>query len=79
MVYLLFNFIGGAFCGSIITIIFFIIKNRNNKFAGTIEVDDRNNLSKFHITTTKLSDTKTKIAIFDVRHGVDLSREEQTL
>lgn len=69
----------GIIAGISISVIFTCFKNRHSTIAGLIEVDIQSNLCKFQITTTELSDLKTKKAMFKVVHGVDLSREEQVL
>lgn len=69
----------GVIAGISLTVIFMYFKNKHSKIAGLIEVDIQSNLCKFHITSTELSDLKTKKAMFNVVHGVDLSREEQIL
>ena len=69
----------GVIAGISISVIFTYFKNRHSKIAGLIEVDIQSNLCKFQVTSTELSDLKTKKAMFKVVHGVDLSREEQIL
>lgn len=69
----------GLIVGIILTIIFYHFKNKHSKIAGVIEVDIQSNLCKFQVTTTELSDLRTKKAMFKVVHDVDLSREEQLL
>jgi uncharacterized membrane-anchored protein YhcB (DUF1043 family) len=69
----------GIIIGIFISIIFIHFKNKYSKVAGLIEVDIQSNLCKFQITSTELSDLKTKKAMFKVVHDVDLSREEQIL
>ena len=69
----------GIIIGIFISIIFIYFKNKHSKVAGLIEVDIQSNLCKFQITSTELSDLKTKKAMFKVVHDVDLSREEQIL
>lgn len=70
-------FSGGIFCGIVILLIFLMIRNRYNRVAGIMEVDEKNNLCKIIVTSKELSNIKTKIAIFKIEHNVDLSREEQ--
>lgn len=69
----------GIIIGVILSIIFINIKNRYSIITGVIEVDIQSNLCKFHITSSELSNLKTKKAMFKVIHNVDLSREEQIL
>lgn len=72
-------FILGILIGIFITILFLIIHNRYNKIAGIICVDSKNNLCKVMLNSQELSNLKVKKAILDVKHDVDLSREEQVL
>jgi len=55
------------------------IKRSRQKIHGLIFVDDNNGLCKFVITSKELTNLNTKDALFIVKHGADLSREEQTL
>lgn len=65
--------------GVILGIIFVTIKNKFITIGGVIEVDNQSNLCKVHITSTELSNLKTKKVMFKVVHNIDLSREEQLL
>lgn len=58
----------GIIAGISLTIIFLHYKNKNSKIAGLIEVDVQSNLCKFHVTSTELSDLKTKKVMFKVMH-----------
>lgn len=58
----------GIIIGIALSIIFINIRNRNATIAGIIEVDIQSNLCKFHITSTELSNLKTKKAMFKVVH-----------
>lgn len=58
----------GIIMGACGMIIFYNIRNRHSTIAGLIEVDIRSNLCKFHVTSTELSDLKTKKAMFKVVH-----------
>lgn len=69
----------GLVCGVSCSIIYCNIKKRHEKIAGVIAVDNQSNLCKFHIESNDLSDSRTKKVTFNVVHGVDLSREEQSL
>lgn len=64
----LYYWILGIIAGIALSIIFINIKNRHSKIAGVIEVDIQSNLCKFHITSTELSDLKTKKVMFKVIH-----------
>lgn len=55
------------------------IKRSRQKIQGLIFVDDNNGLCKFVVTSKELTNLNTKDALFIVKHGADLSREEQTL
>lgn len=69
----------GVIAGISFAIIFYAIKNKRTVIGGVIEVDIQSNLCKFHVTSTELSNLKTKKVMFKVIHNVDLSREEQIL
>lgn len=58
----------GIITGISLTVIFYIFKDKNQKISGVIEVDIQSNLCKFHLTTTELSNLKTKKAMFKVVH-----------
>ena len=58
----------GIIAGIALSISFINIKNRKSIVAGIIEVDIQSNLCKFHITSTELSNLKTKKAMFKVVH-----------
>lgn len=58
----------GIIIGIALSVIFINIRNRNATVAGIIEVDIQSNLCKFHITSTELSNLKTKKAVFKVVH-----------
>lgn len=58
----------GIIIGIALSVIFINIRNRNATVAGIIEVDNQSNLCKFHITSTELSNLKTKKAMFKVVH-----------
>ena len=71
---LIFLVIGFAL-GCIITL---LAKSRC-KIYGVIEVDHRTQQCRFRITSDELSDRKNTKAIFDVKHDVMISQEEQGL
>lgn len=71
---LIFLVVGFAL-GCIITL---LIKSRC-KIYGVIEVDHRTQQCRFRITSDELSDRKNTKAIFDVKHDVIISQEEQGL
>ena len=58
----------GIIIGIALSMVFINIRNRNATVAGIIEVDIQSNLCKFHITSTELSNLKTKKAMFKVVH-----------
>ena len=70
---------GGAVLGAIIGSILEKIFMKNTKTHGVIEVDHNTEMCKVRITSSDLSDRKTKKAIFVVNHDVKISRDEQSL
>ena len=55
-----------------------LIKSRC-KIYGVIEVDHRTQQCRFRITSDELSNRKNTKAIFDIKHDVIISQEEQGL
>ena len=72
-------FLLGVLLGCIAMWFYKDIMNNKVKIHGIIMVDDKTKLSKFIVNSTDIAEKGTKQAIFKVEHGVDLSREEQTL
>ena len=68
-------FTGGIIIGAIITK---AIEQRV-KIHGVIDVDHETEQCKFHITSSELSNPKSKIAVFMINHNAKISREEQGL
>ncbi len=66
---------GGILLGTAVT----KLVDRRHKTIGVIEVDHRNNLCKCRITSNELDNNRIKKVVFNVKHNVDLSREEQIL
>lgn len=74
LLHLIFGILGGILGATITNLVY-----KHIYVAGLIEVDDRSNLCKVHVTSTELANKKTKKVLFNVVHNVDLSREEQIL
>ena len=58
----------GIIAGIALSISFINIKNRKSTVADIIEIDIQNNLCKFNIYSTELSNLKTKKVLFKVVH-----------
>lgn len=69
----------GMLVGISVTWAIINFKRSRQKISGLIIVDDNNGLCKFVVTSKELTNQNIKDALFIVKHGADLSREEQTL
>ena len=60
-----------------------IIVTKTMKFKeriyGDIDVDEKTGLCRIRLGSNELSDPKIKHAVLVVHHGIDISRDEQTL
>lgn len=56
-----------------------LLINSRCKIHGFVEVDHNTRECKFHLSSGELSDRKSKKIVFEVRHDVEVSREEQGL
>lgn len=65
--------------GAIIGIIASKWLENHTKTHGVIDVDHNTEQCTFRITSTELSDRKTKKAVFVINHDARISREEQSL
>ncbi len=69
----------GILVGISVTWAIINFKRSRQKISGLIIVDDNNGLCKFVVTSKELTNQNVKDVLFIVKHGADLSREEQTL
>ena len=72
-------YILGVLVGVTVTWAVINYKGSREKIHGVIMVDDNNALCKFIITSKELTNSNVKDALFIVKHGTDLSREEHGL
>lgn len=56
-----------------------LLINSRCKIYGVIEVDHNTEQCRFRISSDELSNRRSKKAVFEIKHDVEVSREEQGL